>query len=127
MLYLTLKTIHVFAAVFWVGSLFLVCFVTSTNKMNAEQIKSATRITEMFIGITWILGIALVVMGSWYGSTWWQLKVILVVLISAIHSIVHRRWKSAGDVGASTQAGMSYLILGLTLLVILLVILKRPL
>jgi len=126
MTYLAIKSLHIVAAILWIGSLCLVTFVTSTSKMSADQMRVATRVTEASIGLTWLAGITLVIMGSWYGSAWWQIKVVLVILISAIHSIVHRRWKNAASEGASTNGAVPYFILLLTLVIVFLVVFKRP-
>ncbi len=127
MLYLSLKALHVVAAIFWVGSLGLICFVTRSVRMDAEQIRVATRVTDAAIGITWLAGIVLVVMGGWYLATWWYIKTGLVVFISAIHTFLHRRWRRAGVSGAQTHELIAPLLLVLTMIVVLLVVLKLPL
>ncbi len=126
MVYLLLKSLHVFAVILWIGSLFLVSLITSITTMNTDQMRSATRITEAGIGVAWLAGVILVVMGGWYAATWWQLKIVLVLIISAIHTIVHRRWRASGPDGASTHASLAFTILLLTLLIIVLVIFKFP-
>lgn len=88
--------------------------------------RSATRITDGAIGVTWLAGIVLVIMGGWYASAWWQIKVFLVIVISAIHSIFHRRWKSGGAEAASTPVAVPYAIAILTLIIVLLVVFKKP-
>jgi len=90
MTYLFLKSFHILAVILWIGSLCLTSFVTASTKMNADQMRSAMRISEASIGATWVLGIALVIMGSWYASPWW------------------------------------YFLLALTLVIVILVVLKRP-
>ena len=66
MLYLTVKVIHIVAVVVWIGALFLLTVISSTNTMTAAQIKTARRVTEAGIGLTWLAGITLAVLGSWY-------------------------------------------------------------
>ena len=126
MMYLILKIIHVLAVILWVGSLFIVSYITSKSAMSKVQMSLVIRITEASIGITWLAGIVLVIMGGWYASTWWQIKIVLVLFISAIHTFTIRRWKRASSEGASTHAAVPLLIIALTLLVIILVVLKRP-
>lgn len=126
MLYLILKSIHIVAVIFWVGSLSLVCIVTSTARLNQEQMRLATRITESAIGVTWLAGIVLVVMGGWYGSTWWYVKVLLVIVVSAIHTVFHRRWKSDNAEDVLTNNSVPVFLFVLTLLIVLLVVFKQP-
>ena len=126
MVYLSLKSLHILAVILWVGSLFLVTLVTSINKLNKEQVRSAMRVTDISIGVTWFAGIVLVIMGGWYTASWWHIKVVLVIAISAIHTFVHRRWANSGSEGASTSAIVPYLVLLLALLAVLLVVFKQP-
>lgn len=126
MFYLSLKSVHLLATILWIGSLFLISFVTSSNTMNTAQMRSAVRVTDAAIGVAWLTGIVLVVMGGWYLSSWWQLKITFVIAISAIHTVVHRRWKNAEAEGATTNRAIPYFVLLLVLIVILLVVFKRP-
>lgn len=126
MVYLLVKSLHIVAAVLWIGSIVLVSFVTANSRMNEVQLGRAIRLTEASIGFTWLLGIILVVMGSWYMSAWWQIKVLLVVLISAIHTFIHRRWKRAATDGGNTAEPVWYVIMALTLVVVLLAVFKWP-
>ena len=98
--------------------------VTAGTTMNPEQMRRAVRVTDLAIGLTWVSGIVLVVMASWYTSKWCYLKVLVVVVISAIHSIVHRRWKLETE--ARTNDAIPYVLLVLSLLAVLLVVFKRP-
>ena len=108
------------------GSLSLVCYVASASRMSQEQIRAATRVTEAAIGITWLAGAILVVMGEWYLSTWWYVKIALVVLISAIHTFLHRRWKRDIASNVQTNNAIAPFILGATFLVVLLAVVKTP-
>ena len=126
MFYLSVKTIHIIAVIAWLGSLMLVAFITSTVRMDIAQMRLATRITELSIGVSWLAGIVLVVMGGWYLSTWWQIKIILVVLISAIHTILHRRWKASETEGAKTPRLVPYVLLFTTAAVVGLAVFKQP-
>lgn len=126
MIYLSVKAIHIVAVIFWLGSLLLVALITSSTRLDAGQIRIATRVTEASIGFTWLTGLVLVVTGSWYLSTWWQIKVILVVLISAIHTVAHRRWKASASEGVQTRSFFPALLFFLVLPVVGLAVFKRP-
>lgn len=125
MFYFLLKSIHIVAAILWIGSLFAVTFIASKVELSHEQLRVAVRITDTAIGITWLMGGVLTVMGGWYASSWWILKVILVVLISAMHTFVHRRWKNNSDLSnISTYRFVPQIILSSALLVVFLVVSK---
>lgn len=126
MLYLLVKTIHIAAVVLWIGSLFLLTLITSTENLSKVQLKAATRITEAGIGFTWLAGIVLVVMGSWHVATWWQIKIVLVVIISAMHSIVHRRWKRQFEADQQTNAAIPWGVFVLSMFAIALAVFKLP-
>jgi len=126
MLYLAIKALHIVAAIFWIGALMLLCILTSSKPIQIDQMRLATRLTEAAIGFTWLFGIVLVVMGKWYYLKWWYIKVALVIVISAIHSVVHRRWKRASEDGVKTNSAVAYFLFPLVLAVVFLVVFKRP-
>ena len=126
MLYLLIKAIHITAVVLWIGSLFLLTLISSTEKLNSKQLKVATRISEAGIGLTWFAGIVLVVMGGWYTAGWWQIKIVLVVIISAIHSIVHRRWKRQRGGDQQLNAAIPWGVFLLSMCAIGLAVFKLP-
>lgn len=126
MLYLSLKAVHIVVVIAWVGALALLCFVTSTSRFDSAQLRASARVTEAAIGLTWVSGIALAIMGSWYASTWWYIKVFLVIVVSAIHTIHHRRWKSSAATAATTHSLVAPAVWMLALMIVLLVTFKRP-
>ena len=125
MLYLTLKALHIAAVVFWIGSLLMLTVVSSIDKLSPAQIKAAKRVTETGIGFTWLAGIALVLIGGWYTASWWQIKIVIVIAISAIHTIMHRRWQRI-DSNVKTNAMVPAVLLVLSLVVIALAVFKQP-
>lgn len=126
MFYLTIKSIHIVSVILWIGGLFLVTFVTSRSTMTPPQIQRATRISDTAIGIAWLAGIVLVVMGGWYTTTWWYIKMIFVIALSAIHSITHRRWKTANESDLQTNSAVPPALFALTVFIVFLVVFKRP-
>jgi len=126
MLYLTFKTAHIVAVVFWIGSLFLLTLLSSTHGVSSLPMKTLRRVTEAGIGLTWLAGIILVVLGSWYSASWWQIKIVLVVGVSAIHTMVHRRWQLQTESGARTNPALPWAVLILTGLIVALAVFKQP-
>lgn len=126
MIYLGIKSLHILAAIFWIGSFFLVSFVSSKSKMSPEQLSIAMRVTEGSIGFAWLFGGILTVMLGWYGSTWWYVKIALVFFVSAIHTFVHRRWKRAGEERVNTHPSVPFLIFFSSFLILIVVVFKIP-
>ncbi len=126
MLYLSFKVLHIVAVVVWIGSLLLLSFISSSENLNTSQLKAARKVSEAGIGLTWLAGIVLVLMASWYTATWWQIKVVLVVVISAIHSIMFRRWQRHNGSAAKSNSALPWALLALVLLVVSLVVFKHP-
>ncbi len=130
MLYLFIKVIHITAVVVWIGSLFLLSYVSSSVKsserLTTDQIKAARRVSEAGIGLTWLAGVILVLMASWYTATWWQIKIVLVVVVSAIHTIMFRRWLQQSESTVKTTRSLLWVLVAITLLIVVLVVFKRP-
>lgn len=126
MLYLTIKSFHILAAIMWIGSIGVVSYITSRTHLDSEQLQHARRITEFGIGATWIAGIALVLMGGWYTATWWQIKIVLVIVISAIHSIIHRQWKRTAENQMPIATTFPIFIVVLSCAVVFLAVFKQP-
>lgn len=130
MLYLSIKVIHITAVVVWIGSLLLLSYVTSSAKSSERlapaQLKAARRVSEAGIGLTWLAGVILVLMASWYTAAWWQIKIVLVIVISAIHSIMFRRLQQQSESVLKTNRALPWVLLAITLLVVALVVFKRP-
>lgn len=126
MIYLSIKALHIVAVILWIGSFVLVAAITASSKLNSDQMRIAVRVTESAIGVTWLAGIALVVMGSWYTSTWWIVKIVVVIAISAVHTFLHRRWKAANSDENAAHPLVWVVLIGLTLLVVLLAVFKQP-
>jgi len=126
MLYLTIKALHIVAVIIWTGSLFLLTLVTAKTPLDQSAMRTARRVTDAAIGLTWLAGLTLAVSGNWYLSTWWQIKLALVIAISAIHSIVHRRWQRLSETGARTHPAIPWVLLVITMIVVALATFKLP-
>lgn len=124
MLYLTVKTLHIIAAIVWIGSLLLTTFLASAGPLKPAQLKIASRIVEAGIGLTWLAGIVLVVLGQWHTAHWWQVKIVLVVIISALHSINIRRLRQNSEQGVQINSAIPWALLMLASLVVALAVFK---
>ena len=123
-MYLAIKVIHIAGVVLWIGSFITVCHIAGRTGMKAEQVRSAIRISDTSIGVVWLAGLALMFLGQWYVSVWIYVKLVFVVVISAIHTVMHRRWKSSGDVVCSPVIAPALFLFAVT--AIFIVVTKIP-
>ena len=96
MLYLWLKAFHVVAIIAWMaGMLYLPRLFVYHSEAQRGSIQSETfkimerRLLKAIINpamiATWILGIILIWQGGWITSGWLHAKVLLVLILSAVH------------------------------------------
>jgi protoporphyrinogen IX oxidase len=114
-LYLWLKAFHVMAIIAWMaGMLYLPrLFVYHCEAEQGSRQSETFKIMErrLLRGITtpamvtsWALGLWIAYDGGWYAWHWLQAKVVLVVILSAIHGML-TRWTAdfAADRNRHTQ------------------------
>lgn len=97
MLYLFIKSFHLVAVLTWVGgmlaqSVALAALLKRAPGAHAGEQPLLTaihrwdqRVTTPALGLVWVLGIALAVMGGWYSAPWLWAKFAIVSALSGIH------------------------------------------
>lgn len=138
MLYLFLKAFHLAAVLGWIGGMLALAVVLAGRPAHmaarpAEQpLLTALhrwdrRVTTPALGVVWLLGITLAVMGSWYGAPWLWAKFAIVCALSGLHgkqSASLRRWLAGqAEPPAATRWAPAFTVVAITA-VALLVILK---
>lgn len=123
---MVIKSVHIVAVIVWIGALLVTMLIACKEKMTAPQISASRLAAETAIGVAWAAGIALVLIGGWYTALWWQIKIVLVIAISAIHAIMYSRWKRQSVSGAECDKSMPAAVFVLLVLVVMLAIFKRP-
>jgi len=97
-MYLWLKAFHVIAVIAWMAGmlylprLFVYHAMAKPGSEQSETFKTMehrllTYIMAPAMGVTWILGIVLVVEGQWLGATWFHIKFAVVVLMTILHGL----------------------------------------
>jgi uncharacterized membrane protein len=103
MLYVWLKALHVGAVFVMLGGVLILALVTAFVSTSAPDAGAASeraalrdailrwdrRVTSPALGLVWVLGIALGLMGGWFGSAWLIVKLCFVVFLSALHGMLH--------------------------------------
>lgn len=97
MLYLFIKSFHLVAVLAWIGGMLALSVALAALLRQApgalalEQPLLAAihrwdrRVTTPALGLVWLLGITLVVMGGWYNAPWLWAKFVIVFVLSGLH------------------------------------------
>jgi putative membrane protein len=97
-MYLWIKAFHLIAVISWMAGmlylprLFVYHAGSTPGSEQWETFKVMERRLLKFImgpamGVTWILGIVLVLQGQWLGASWFHAKIVLVVVMSIVHGL----------------------------------------
>jgi putative membrane protein len=98
--YLWLKSLHVAAALTWVGGILIAAVVIESTRVTKLQSQLYNelllravrrwdrRVTTPAMLIVWSLGIVMAVQAGWFGHTWLNLKLAIVFALSALHGIL---------------------------------------
>jgi protoporphyrinogen IX oxidase len=99
--YCWIKAFHIIAVIAWMaGMLYLPRLFVYHCAAQAGSVQSETfkvmerRLLRAIINpamiATWLLGIALVWQGGWAFATWFQIKFVLVIVMSGVHGMLAR-------------------------------------
>ena len=98
MLYLSLKALHVTAAVILAGGVLLnlvvlaaLLAISPLDEREARFLQAIRawdrRITTPALVSVWILGLCLAISGEWFSSSWLHAKLPLVLILSGLHGV----------------------------------------
>jgi putative membrane protein len=134
-MYLWLKALHVIAVISWMAGmlylprLFVYHAAAQPGSAQAETFKIMEARLLKFIMtpamiVTWIAGIALVVLGQWVGAGWFHAKLALVLVMTVMHGLLSH-WVTEFDYERNKHTQKFYRIVNEipTVLLILIVIL----
>lgn len=92
MAYLWLKALHVAAVVTWIGGMLTVALaLTQVRIVQGRGIaldavrRWDRRVTSPAMGLAWVFGLLLAQQGGWFTAPWLSVKLLLVLLLSALH------------------------------------------
>jgi len=135
MTYLWLKAFHIIAVIAWMAGmlylprLFVYHAGVAPGSEQSETFKVMERrllkaIINPAMGLTWLLGLALVWLGDWHSARWMWAKFILVIVLSALHGQFVRYWRDfAADRNQHSQRFYRVINEVVTVLLVLIVIL----
>ncbi len=99
MFYVYLKAAHVIVVVTLLGGMLLLAFALSMISGNQDHLSTREiefirrvrrwdrAVTTPALGLVWIIGISLMSLGEWYFSIWLMIKIVPVVILSALHGM----------------------------------------
>ncbi|TFI11405.1 hypothetical protein E4P32_08015 [Herbaspirillum sp. 3R11] len=141
MMYLWIKAFHVAAIVTWIGGMLIMALVLQTLQKASLERSAAElrllqavrrwdqRVTSPALGLAWVLGVALVYFGGWHTAGWLVVKLVFVLLLSALHGIQSgylRRLADAPGQEASTLLKNSGALTIAAVLIIALMVVAKP-
>jgi protoporphyrinogen IX oxidase len=94
-LYPWLKALHVVSAFLFVAGTFATSMVLAAERANPGSVepvagflaRSERWLTTPAMLLVWAFGLMLAVTAGWFSSTWLQIKLAFVILLSASHGI----------------------------------------
>jgi len=138
-MYEWIKALHVIAVISWMaGMLYLPRLFVYHCEAEAGSQQSETfkvmerRLLKAIINpamiVTWLAGLYLVWAGRWYWSPWFHVKLLLVLVLSAVHGFF-ARWVKAFAIDRNPHSRKFYRIINevptaLMIFIVILVIVK---
>ncbi len=121
MLYLWLKSFHVIAIIAWMAGmlylprLFVYHCEAARGSIQSETFKIMERrllkaIINPAMIVTWVLGLYLAFAGGWFQSGWLHAKLLLVVVLSAVHGVLVKHTREFAE-DRNTRPARYYRIL----------------
>jgi protoporphyrinogen IX oxidase len=98
MLYLWIKAFHIIAVIAWMAGmlylprLFVYHAAATPGSEQSETFKVMEQRLLKYImapamGVTWILGIVLLIQGQFVGASWFHAKITLVLVMTILHGL----------------------------------------
>jgi putative membrane protein len=117
-MYLWIKAFHIIAVISWMAGmlylprLFVYHASAEVGSKEFGTFKTMERRLLRFIMtpamiVTWLLGIVLVLQGQFLGSTWFHIKIVLVVAMTILHGLFSH-WVNEFDLDRNTRSPKFY-------------------
>jgi len=135
--YTWLKAAHVFAVFVFVGGMILNGFLLlnlQPGSPDATRIAAAAKrwngpVTGVALIFVWIFGLTLAYMGNWFHDGWLMAKMLLVLILSAVHGMqsgAFRRLQTMPERPISALLRQSAVITIIFLALIAILVIVKP-
>lgn len=116
MMYSWIKALHIASVITWIGGMLIMALALQVAQRSLRERSAAAgrllqavrrwdqRVTSPALGLAWLLGIALVYFGQWHAAGWLVVKLVFVLMLSALHGMQSgylRRLAETPDLEAS--------------------------
>jgi len=137
MVYSAVKALHIYAMVLWMGGTLaaglLLLWARRADAVDARAVgfmrRWDRRVTTPSMVVVWIIGLWMAHDAGLWSAGWLQLKLVFVVLLSAVHGIVTgglRRLVASGKTALSARSAAVVPVTLVLLPVILLLAVVKP-
>ena len=130
-LYPWLKALHVASALVFVGGVIGVAVFLAAASADFANAPLAQRIRRWDQAVTtpamllvWAFGLTLALSGGWMSGGWLQAKLVLVVIVSAIHGMQSGRLRRLSGGSATKPLALPPFILGCVIGIAILAVVK---
>ncbi|EJL88902.1 putative membrane protein [Herbaspirillum sp. CF444] len=140
MMYSWIKAFHIASVMTWIGGMLIMALALQVAQRSVLERSSEARllqavrrwdqrVTSPALGLAWILGIALVYFGQWHAAGWLIVKLVFVLMLSALHGMqsAHlRRLADAPELATSALLKNSGLLTLVAVVVIAVMVVLKP-
>lgn len=120
MSYPLIKSLHLLSIIFFTGGmLVLMASLSSGDARTMQHMRRWDRwLTTPALVMAWLTGGLLASKGGWIGAGWLSAKVVLVVLLSALHGFALGRSRRARDEAAEVRLTFTRAMTGVFMLAV---------
>ena len=140
MMYSWIKAFHIASVMTWIGGMLIMALALQVAQRSVLERSSEARllqavrrwdqrVTSPALGLAWILGIALVYFGQWHAAGWLIVKLVFVLMLSALHGMqsAHlRRLADAPELATSALLKNSGLLTLVAVVAIAVMVVLKP-
>ncbi len=130
MLYDLVKAGHILAVVIWFGGMMAAALaLTRGDAQSLAGFKAWDRsVTTPAMVATWALGLTLAVWGGWFATGWMGVKLVFVLVLSAVHGMLSgrlRRAAASGEIVVGTVERLALPVMMASLCAIVLLVVTK--
>ena len=140
MMYAWIKAFHIVSVMIWIGGMLIMALALQVAQRSVLERSSESRllqavrrwdqrVTSPALGLAWVLGIALVYFGQWHTATWLVVKLVFVLMLSALHGMQSAHLRRLADAPEMTTPALlknSGLLTIIAVIVIAVMVVLKP-